>query len=156
MPSDDAPTHIERMKRALGVELDRDLASSLGIDPTAVSAWRRRNNVPPKYILRFERLRDERAASHGQRSSTPPDSYSLKDAYIFSLIALAAQEAGDQPLGAGRDYDAAWLGFRLVKLYDHLKAAFSGITEKDALRSTFEAKRDEIREADLEIWLETL
>lgn len=156
MPSDDAPSTIERMKRDLGVELDRDLASDLGIDPTAVSAWRRRNSVPAKYILRFQRLRDERAGTRGQRVITRPDSYSLRDAYIFSLIALAAQEAGDEPLGAGRDYDAAWLGFRLVRLHDYLKAYFRGITEKDALRAAFEAKRDEILGADLEIWLETL
>lgn len=156
MSAEDAPSEIERMKRDLGVELDRDLAISLGIDPTAVSAWRRRNRVPSKYILRFRRLRDERAASHGQRVSTPTQSYTLREAYIFSLIAIAAQEAGDQPLGAGREYDAAWLGFRLARLHSHLENAFRGITEKDALRSTYEEKRVEIQEADLEIWLETL
>lgn len=156
MPSEDVSAEIDRMKRDLGVELDRDLAIDLGIDPTAVSAWRRRNRVPSKHKLRFSRLRDERAASHGKSSSRRPDTYTLRDAYVFSLIAITAQELGDQPLGAGSEYDAAWIGFRLARLHDHLKAAFRGVSEKDALRSAFEAKRSEIMEADLEIWLETL
>jgi ribosomal protein S15P/S13E len=156
MPFEDVAAEIDRMKRDLGVELDRDLAVDLGIDPTAVSAWRRRNRVPSKYQLRFSRLRDERAASHGQPLSNRPDAYTLRDAYVFSLVAMVAQKLGNQPLGAGSEYDAAWIGFRLARLHDHLKAAFRDVSAKDALRSAFETKRTEIMEADLEIWLETL
>lgn len=41
---------IERMRTAIGVYTDQDLAKYLGIAKTSVSSWRARQNIPRKHL----------------------------------------------------------------------------------------------------------
>ena len=142
---------IERLKRAMGVELDRDLAAGLRIDASAVAAWRRRGRVPDKYRLAAERHNDQAAAE----GVTLPVGTGLRDAYIFALIRLAALRLGHDIWGRG-EYDAMWAGFRLARLHAVLDKAVDHRAAPEQWREKFESFRREIEDADLPMWLETI
>lgn len=142
---------IERLKRTVGVELDRDLATLLGIDASAVAAWRRRGKVPEKYSLLIGRYAD-RSAEEGLPLSF---GVGLREAYIFALIRLAALRLGEDIWGRG-EYDAIWAGFRLSNLYEALDRAFDRTKDEYWWREKYEGFRLNIEQADLPVWLETI
>jgi transcriptional regulator with XRE-family HTH domain len=152
---DDADRTIGRLKAAAGVELDRDLAVRLGVDPSAISAWRKRGRVPDKYRHRLARLADE------QESDDPvgPSYVALKNGYIFSLIGLAARHLDRRfAMDAEDEAHDVWFGFRLYKLHGALEHAFAELParDKDALRKTYNTLHRRIAEGDVVGWIESL
>lgn len=140
---------IEQLKRELGVELDRELAAYLRLDPSTVAGWRRRGSIPEKYRLRLAGRADERSREGLQLA----DFIGLKDAYIFALIrevVLAYPEAGFGLPG----YEATYFGFRLANLYAYLERYFRA-AEPNSLREMYEEMAKEIAEADIPVWIET-
>ncbi len=141
------------MKQALGVELDRDLAEALGLDPTAVSAWRRRGKVPDKYVLRAASRRDQFI---GSKIGVSASIVALREAYAFALVALAARLIDERISFSDKSYQDVWTGFRLYGLYEYLKDRFREANSEDTLRHAYEEACAQIKEADLPVWLETL
>ena len=149
----DVTAEIDRLKAELGVELDRDLASQLRIDPSAIAAWKRRGSVPAKYRSQALRMIDEYAGS------SMPDTFAvgLREAYMFSLIRIASKRL-ELSVGfpGALDYETAYYGFRLARLYSFLEKRFRRISDKDALRSQYDRIRTEIENADIAVWVETI
>jgi|GEM_PF-3318090 len=79
----DVKDQIRAMKHSFCVETDKELAQVLGVDPTAISAWKRRNKIPYKYQTRISRTKDD--FSFEKR----PEFIQLKSIYIFSLVGFA-------------------------------------------------------------------
>jgi hypothetical protein len=154
--SDQVAQAISDMKFDLGAGSDRELAEALGIDPTAVSAWRRRCKIPDKYKVRFARIKDEQPFPD---PIYPPDFHRLMNAYLFALVRMATFNLEKKVhIPRDNDYMELWSGFRLHRLYGHaakaLRACPAG--DKDKLRRIYQELRSKIDADDLYEWIETL
>jgi hypothetical protein len=144
------------MKFDLGVGSDRELADAFGIDPTAVSAWRRRRKIPDKYKVRFARLKDEQSFAD---PIYPPDFHQLMSAYLFALVRLASFNLENKvQLPREHEYIELWSGFRLHRLYGHASKALRACPagDKDKLRRIYQELRTKVDADDLYEWIETL
>lgn len=151
----DIESAIAGLKQDLGVELDRDLATVLRVDPSTVAGWRRRGSIPERYRLRAARQKDE-GASEGIGYTKGSTLVGLREAYIFSLIRAASLGLGEDISGR-RGYDEVWAGFRLANLYEYLWKELDHTKDKDWWRQRFETLKAEMDGADdLAVWLETL
>lgn len=56
MPARDVENTIFDLKDRYGVGTDRELADAIGIDPTAIAAWRRRGRVPERHVVKARLL----------------------------------------------------------------------------------------------------
>lgn len=146
-----ADDEIDSLKREAGVELDRELADQLGIDPSTVAGWRRRGAVPERYKLR---VLSRAAASAGHGLSTA-GLIGLREAYIFALIRHVVLEYPDAGYGAP-NYEAIYFGFRLGGLHAHLKRRFGLESDPGKLLAIYDEIRTEIAAADIPVWIETL
>jgi hypothetical protein len=155
-PEDDVERVIARLKEALGVSLDREVAEIFDIDPSAITGWRKRGKVPEKYRKQAERAAHERMAE----APLSPSLYDLRQGYIFALIGLAADQLRSSVHIGGSDSDNdVWYGFRLYKLHGELRTnwfAQNKHKDKESLRHTYETVRRRISEGDLIGWIETL
>lgn len=146
----DVEVEIERLKHELSVQLDRDLASELGIDPSAVAAWRRRGSVPDKYRVRAERRRDEYIGAKG----ILPSQFTLREAYLYALLAEFVVQLNEGSfILASPEYNEIWRGYRLADAHRYFENHIARTDDRDHLRSEFERLREEIRQADI-VWLE--
>jgi hypothetical protein len=155
MPTEDASEFIAAMKAEFGVKLDQELAGRLGIDPSAVAAWRRRKKVPDKYRVRFLRIMDEYAVEE----SLAPNYWLLLDGYVFALVGLAARRLAETvTILKDDDYQEMWHGFRLHRLYSFAHRTLHSVKDydKDKLRKVYEQIRAKIDSDDLHLWIETL
>ncbi|WP_375453661.1 hypothetical protein [uncultured Methylobacterium sp.] len=142
---------IDGLKREAGVELDRELADQLGIDPSTVAGWRRRGAVPERYKLRVF----SSAAESAGRGLPTSGLIGLREAYIFALIRLVVKEYPDAGYGAP-NYEAVYFGFRLGGLHAYLKRRFGLESNPEKLRSIYDEVQAEIAAADIPVWIETL
>ena len=144
---------IDAMKMALGVELDRELAIELKIDPSAVAAWRRRGRVPEKYKIRFKIIRDE--ALSAELTGVPAG---LRHIYIFSLISTASvliDRSGYFLAEETENFEHALMAQRIGRFYSHLILTISPTADKADLRATYDRLRGEMLAADdILIWLD--
>lgn len=146
---------IDDMKFEMAVDTDRDLADALNIDPTTISAWRRRNRVPNKYWIHIRRIENERA----YESILRPSFIKLRDGYIFSLIGLCAMELKENvTLLRREEFKEIWRGFKLSDLYRYLDIEFRKVDQNkpDKLQEKYEEIREKIVSDDLCDWIETL
>ena len=51
---------VDIIRRAFGVATDADLAAMCGVIPQAVSAWRRKDMIPPRRCWELQQLAEER------------------------------------------------------------------------------------------------
>ncbi|MFC7663321.1 helix-turn-helix domain-containing protein [Methylorubrum suomiense] len=149
--ANEADAEIDRLKRELNVELDRELAEELGLDPSTVAGWRRRGSVPERYRMRVLRMADQSAGRATKLSSA----ISLREAYIFALIRHAVFAYPDAGFGLA-NYEATYFGFRLANLHYYLKRRFGLEADPDKLRALYEGLLREVEEADIPVWLETI
>lgn len=146
---------IDDMKLELQVSTDRELADALKLNPTTISAWRRRNSVPKKYFFRFKRITNEWSA----RSATGVNFYQLRDGYIFALVGIGAIELKNRVLTYTNNEDEEiWRGFRLYELHNTIEREFRWINpnDPDKLRNIFESLRQKILSDEFIDWIEEL
>ncbi|MCY1644381.1 helix-turn-helix domain-containing protein [Methylorubrum sp. SL192] len=149
--ADGVGDEIDSLKREAGVELDRELADQLGIDPSTIAGWRRRGAVPERYKLRVF----SKAARSAGRDLPTSGLIGLREAYIFALIRLVVLEYPDAGYGAP-NYEAIYFGFRLGGLHAYLKRRFGLESDPDKLFAIYNEVRTEIADADIPVWIETL
>ncbi|NVO16107.1 MAG: helix-turn-helix domain-containing protein [Rhodoplanes sp.] len=150
--AEDVDRVITGMKLAFDVELDRELAEKLGIDPTSVASWRRRGQVPAKYRIRLSRI-------FGDQVPAGSVNRYLCEAYIFSLVRLAAIRLGEEiKIYEETDYAETWYGFRLARFYHHIRRIFAGVdpNNRDELRAAFGRVRKDIDQPGFSAWIEAL
>lgn len=145
---------IAWMRASVGASTDKELAAALGIDPTAISAWRRRKAIPKKYQIRFRRVVDEDAAW----LSVNPSYYKLLHGYVFALIGIAAVKLEDIRFVGDDEYQEMWRGFRLHRLNEYLGHQLRQVPvgDKDKLRKAYELNRAKLNDDGLYAWIETL
>jgi hypothetical protein len=150
--AEDVDRVITGMKLAFDVELDRELAEKLGIDPTSVASWRRRGQVPAKYRIRLGRM-------FGDQVPAGSVNRYLSEAYIFSLVRLAAIRLGQEiKIYEDTEYADTWYGFRLARFYHHVRRTFAGVdpNSRDELRAAFGQVRKDIDQPGFTAWIEAL
>ena len=146
---------IEAMKAHLGVNLDRELASRLGVDPSAIAAWRRRKSVPEKYRTAYKRAQDERVMSGIPFAPIAPSR--LRDGYVFSLLEQIAKTPLPEHFELlPEEWFLIWRGVRLSSAYSYIQDMIPQTTNKDELRAAYDEVRKEIGNADFLEWLESL
>jgi hypothetical protein len=143
---------IVEMKRASGVETDRDLALYLGIDRTAVAAWRRRGRLPDKYKVRFTRAVGESALPNAGW-------WELRRAYLFALVRLVAMRLNDSvSFDAPGAFSDVWYGGRLSAFHDYAERLLSlpkGATKAD-LRKAYDRLKADLDRSDFAEWIAML
>jgi len=146
---------IERMRAEMRVDSDAELARELNIDPSAISAWRRRRSIPKKYLVRFHRILNE-YADFGRGL---PNVSKLREAYIFSLICIFSDKIKSMvTLLVDEDQQALWIGYQARRVYNFLDSEFRKIdpSDKDELRKKYEYFEGVISNEKLPTWIETL
>jgi hypothetical protein len=133
-----ADVAIEELRRVYQCQTDKELAAELGLDATSISAWRRRGRVPAKYMLRAQATSDLFFASDGVIGNF----YSVRAAYIHSLLAIAARNLSERMWYGDEKYNEIWLGFALTKLHAFLDGEFRtkvGDNSNDEARRLFDS-----------------
>lgn len=147
----DVEDEIVHLKRALKVELDRDLALALEIDRSAVAAWRRRGKVPERYLLRYPTV--------GARITYDDPIQSLPRAYIFSLLVLIAGQISRRPEFSSDetdDFELAFEGMRLASVHDRLAAEFRSELTPSAQKERYQQIKADVMQGDIREWLATV
>ena len=147
---------ILRLRTIFHCENDKELATALGIDPTAVSAWRRRGRIPAKYLLKGRAHADLYVITN----KIVGNFYSLRASYTYALLSIASiklfeiygsyQEQG---------FYEIWAGFSLAKLHRYIEVEFRtkvGMNLNDELRQLYEELRDKVSSDDLMELIEEL
>lgn len=147
---------ILRLRMIFHCENDKELATALGLDPTAVSAWRRRGRIPAKYLLKGRAHADLFVATNGVVSNF----YSLRASYTYALLSVASIKIFDQ-YGSyqEQEYYEIWAGFSLAKLHRYIEGEFRtkvGMNLNDELRRLYEELREKVSSDDLMKLIEEL
>ena len=147
--------NIRSMRIAFGVGSDYELARYLGIDPSTISAWKRRKSIPQKYYLMLGSKTEQfvRAKITGY-----PDLFLLRGSYIFAIIAVAAKTLDKTILSHVEGMTVRWAGFRLHRLHSYVEARLGLIPnmERERLFEEYEALMRQAESDDLYLWLESL
>lgn len=148
----DVDEDITHMRERLGLVSDAELANALDIDPSAVSAWRRRGKVPYKHLKQVERWTANSAAiSH-------PEFLVRRRAYGYGLLASASIVLHSQFKNVEELNHFIWYGFRLARLHIHFERRLNAVQfgDMEALAGEFAAIQTSLERADLVEWIDSL
>lgn len=148
----DIERDIAILKSAMGVELDRELAEQLEIDPSSVAAWRRRKRIPPRYLSRV--VTATTPSTRITLVNAPP----MRRSYLFALLSLVAR--GDHfsatEIDDRDDFRLALSGLRLAKVFDHLATEMPDSMTFDDIRTQFARLRGEIEQEGVVSWVDRI
>ena len=148
----DADEDIVHMREKLGLVSDAELANALDLDPSAISAWRRRGKVPYKHLKQVERWTVNSAViSH-------PEFLVRRRAYGYGLLACASIVLHSQFKNVEELNHFIWYGFRLARLHSHFERQLNAVQfgDMEALAAEFAGIRTSLDRADLVEWIDSL